>query len=144
MSLLRGQIADSNKTTMLVTEIAYKFSVNENYTPLPIRSMSGNISIKGLSSRPGFIEVAECSAYIPYLSAEMDVIISKLTALGGIYSVRDNAGNYYELGNAQVKAAMNYERLNPGIPGGKYGYDLKITFSSPFAIAAQSFINEAS
>lgn len=129
---------------MLIQEIGYKFEQDEFYTLLPIRAMSGSISLQGAPSRAGFIEQAECTAYIPYLSAEMDLIMFKLAQLGGIFYIRDSANLYHELGNSAVKAQLKYNRLNPGSPGAKYGYDITIAFASPVGIPVQSFTGSAS
>jgi hypothetical protein len=129
---------------MLVIEIAYKYESGEAYTLLPIRLMSGSISLQGSPSRSGFNEQAECNAYIPYLSDEMDAVIFKLSKLGGIFIVKDTSNLFHELGNDEVKAMLKYKRINPGQPGGKYGYELQITFSSPSGIPVQSFNSSAS
>jgi len=129
---------------MLIKNILYKFNESEEYTPLPIRSLSGTINLAGEPVRQNFIEKAECSSYIPNISSEMKVIISKLSKLGGIFSIIDNSALMHELGNDDLKAALFYSEKNEGTPGTKYGYDIKITFSSPIGIPVQSFIEVVS
>jgi hypothetical protein len=129
---------------MLIKSILYKFEENEDYILLPIRSMSGTINLTGEPVRQNFIEKAECSSYIPNISSEMKNILGKLAKLGGIFSIIDNSGNMHELGNDDFKAAITYSEKNEGAPGTKYGYDIKITFSSAVGIPVQSFTDEAS
>lgn len=124
---------------MIIISIEYKFAQSETYVSLPIRSMSGNIILTGEPVRQNFIEKAECSSYIPNISDENKIILIKLSKLGGIFSITDNLGNVHELGNDDQKAALVYSEKNEGSPGSKYGYEIKITFSSPAGIPVQSF-----
>lgn len=124
---------------MLVKEISYKFEVAENFQVLPIRHLSGMLTITGSPNRSGTLHKAECDAYISSIDTTIEEQLYKLTMMGGIFLIIDNLSNAHLLGSDETKAALSYTKINAGQPGGQYGYTLKITYQSPIGIPVQSF-----
>lgn len=102
--------------------------------------MSGTIKVTSQPSRQGQTNVAEITAYLPGINSENDGVLNSLSAKGGIFKVTDNANNIHTIGTDQLKASLTFDKKNDGKPGGLYGYDLKISYSSPVPIISESFI----
>jgi hypothetical protein len=132
LSLYRGHFAGNpnKKQAMIITGLYYKFYEADDYLQIPITTNTGTFNESNKKEDAGVVYTSEVSAYSAHITTDYNDLFTLLSRRPPIIKVTDNAQNSYTLGSDTLKGEFTFEKIHDGKPGGKHGYNLKISLKS--------------
>lgn len=116
---------------MIIKKLSYTFDTNIPFLELPIQKMTGTFFETTTDSSQGDLTTSEVKVYLPEEREDQyKSLVKNLVRAGAIFKVTVSDNTVYTIGQDELRSKLLYKRTFADKPGGKYGYEITITWKS--------------
>lgn len=140
MSFLEDRSLIHKFIIMLLKTIAYKFASSDTeWTAIRFQQGSGVFKESVAPTRSGDLYKTEITAFLSRITINKETRLRELTNAGALFQIINMEGTRHFVGSDELKAMVEYTKIDGDKVGSRSGYMLKISYTSPIPSVLPSF-----